>query len=216
MKRHYVFTCALLSSIIIFGTSPLQAAWYNNAPIQQSKVQLLPLSEAEKASVLLMREEEKLAHDVYQAMYEKWGLAIFSNISRSEAQHMNAMKILIDRYGLNDPAHTQRGVFTNPTMQNLYDQLVTKGSRSVEDALLVGAEIEDLDIYDLERLSKVATQPDIKNTYAQLNKGSRNHLRSFVRWLAQRNIRYIPQYISAEYYQSIISSAMERGGMRRM
>ena len=70
MKRHYVLTCTLLSSVVIFGAPPLQAAWYNSALIQQSKVQLLPLSEAEKASVLLMREEEKLAHDVYQAMYE--------------------------------------------------------------------------------------------------------------------------------------------------
>jgi len=51
-----------------------------------------------------IREEEKLARDVYLYLYDMWGSSIFDNISVSEQAHMDAIKTLIDRYGLDDPA----------------------------------------------------------------------------------------------------------------
>lgn len=42
------------------------------------------LNAAEIEGLLFMREEEKLAHDVYLALYAKWGLPIFQNIAQSE------------------------------------------------------------------------------------------------------------------------------------
>ena len=71
-----------------------------------------------------MREEEKLAHDVYVTLYAQWDLPIFQNISRSEQTHTDAVKTLIDRYGLTDPASSKVGVFTNPDLQALYNDLV--------------------------------------------------------------------------------------------
>ena len=108
------------------------------------------LSNPEIESILYMREEEKLARDVYLTLYEAWGLPVFQNIARSEATHMEAVKTLIDRYGLADPVAQEIGVFTDPTLQQLYDQLVADGSNSLADALKVGAAIEEIDILDLE------------------------------------------------------------------
>ena len=72
------------------------------------------LSEAEANALIFMREEEKLAHDVYVALGDIWGLNIFSNISQSEATHTDAVKNLIDRYGLSDPAADKApGEFVN-------------------------------------------------------------------------------------------------------
>ena len=48
------------------------------------------LTEAEENHILYMREEEKLARDVYLTLYELWGAEIFANISESEQQHMDA------------------------------------------------------------------------------------------------------------------------------
>ena len=93
-------------------------------------VQTRWITDAELEGILYMREEEKLARDVYLTLYEAWGVPIFQNIARSEATHMEAVNTLIDRYGLADPAAAEVGVFTDPTLQGLYDQLVA-------DALLV-------------------------------------------------------------------------------
>ena len=109
------------------------------------------LSEAEKEGILYMREEEKLARDVHLKLYEIWGLQIFRNIADSEQTHMDAVKLLISRYNLEDPAPSEVGKFSNPTLQELYYQLVELGSKSLEDALKVGAMIEEIDIVDLKR-----------------------------------------------------------------
>jgi hypothetical protein len=77
-----------------------------------------PLSNAEVEVLLYMREEEKLAHDVCVALYEQWGLPIFRNISRSEQTHKDAVKTLVERYGLPDlTAGRDAGVFMNPELQ---------------------------------------------------------------------------------------------------
>jgi hypothetical protein len=138
------------------------------------------LTEAEVSSLLYMREEEKLAHDVYMALYNQWQLQIFQNIASSEQMHMDSVKSLLDRYGLQDPASGTAGVFTDQTLQELYNSLVTQGSRSLAEALKVGAAIEEIDILDLEQSIAQASQPDIALVYQNLLNGSQNHLRSFV------------------------------------
>jgi len=57
------------------------------------------LSESEMQGLILMREEEKLARDVYTTLGEKWDLNIFINIAGSEQTHTDAVKYLLDRYG---------------------------------------------------------------------------------------------------------------------
>jgi hypothetical protein len=164
--------------------------------------------------MLLMREEEKLARDVYTALYEKWNLRVFESIGQgSETAHMDAMKVLLDRYNLEDPVGDDiPGVFQNEELQKAYDELIEKGSKSIQDALLVGAHIEDLDIYDLQRLIEETENDDIKITYQNLLKGSRNHLRAFDRQLQRYNISYDAQFLSQEEYDRIAASRQESGG----
>ncbi len=109
------------------------------------------LTSDESAALLYMREEEKLAHDVYVTLFAQWNLPTFQNISRSEQTHTDAVKTLIDRYGLQDPASSSVGVFTNPDLQALYNDLVARGSQSLAEALKVGAAIEEIDIRDLRK-----------------------------------------------------------------
>ncbi len=87
------------------------------------------LSEQEAADLAYMREEEKLAHDVYVALYEEWGQPTFSNIAKSEQTHTDAIKTLLDRYGVVDPTVGKAvGEFTDPRLQELYTTLVAQGS----------------------------------------------------------------------------------------
>lgn len=166
----------------------------------------------EKDGILQMREEEKLAHDVYTKLYEKWGVQVFANIARSEQTHTDAVGALLARYAIPDPnADTQSGVYHSAQIQKLYDELVLRGLTSLESAYDVGATIEDLDIYDLETLKKATVKQDILVTYNNLQKGSRNHLRAFVKNITRSGAEYLPKYISPAEYIGIIQSSQERG-----
>ncbi len=163
--------------------------------------------------LLFMREEEKLARDVYNALYAKWQLPIFSSIARSEEMHTSAVASLIKRYGLADPASARApGQFQNSTLQSLYDALVAQGSTSPNEALKVGATIEDLDLTDLAK--RASAQSDIQRVYANLSKGSRNHLRAFTTQLEANGVTYAPQFLSRSDYDAIVTSAQERGPAR--
>ena len=141
-----------------------------------------PLSQSETERLLLMREEEKLARDVYLALGQKWNTPVFPNIARSETRHMAAIKGLLDRYGLQDPVVVDTpGRFTNPKLAQLYDDLVQTGMASAADAYRVGVQIEELDIGDLKEGLAATTHSDIRMVYQNLLRASQNHLRAFSR-----------------------------------
>lgn len=179
----------------------------------QAQIDALPtatLTDSETAGLLQMREEEKLAHDVYVALYDTWQVKTFSNISAAEQTHSDAVKVLLDRYSLTDPAAgNAAGVFTDAGLQSLYTTLVEQGSTTLVDALTVGAAIEDLDIADLQSLA--TTTPDIQLVYDNLEKGSRNHLRAFTKQLAKNGATYTPTHIDSAEYEAIIAGDLERG-----
>jgi hypothetical protein len=171
------------------------------------------LSAEEAAALAYMREEEKLAHDVYVKLYEFWGLPIFQNISQSEQTHTDSMEVLLDRYELADPAVETAGVFTNPDLQALYNDLVAQGSESLAAALKVGAAIEEIDILDLQARLALTDQADIQQVFANLLAGSENHLRAFTTTLKnQTGEIYQAQYMSSAAYQEIVSASMGDGG----
>lgn len=169
------------------------------------------LNDEEKQWLIHMREEEKLARDVYTALWNKRWIQIFHNIAASEQTHTNAIKDLLDRYQITDPVTGDiYGEFTSQELQNLYTVLITKGESSLLDALIVWATIEDLDIKDLQWYMQKTDNEDILLTYKNLEKWSRNHLRAYIKQIQKNWGIYTPSYISQEAYDSIIASNQER------
>ncbi len=177
------------------------------------------IGEEEIADLLFMREEEKLAHDVYTVLFDQYGQKIFTNIAASELKHTEAVKMLLDRYGLEDPVGDNGpGVFSNEDLQTLYNDLIESGSQSLTDAFLVGLAIEEIDILDLEEAMAGTELLDILLVYENLLKGSHNHLRAFVRnYESQTGEIYVPRWLSQEAYDEILSadSGQGRRGGRR-
>ncbi len=170
------------------------------------------LSAEEEVGLARMREEEKLARDVYQVLYQKWGHRVFNNIAQSEQRHMDAIKALLNKYNLPDPVtDSSIGVFTSPEMLNLYNSLVEQGRTSLIEALKVGATIEDLDIKDLYEFLEQTDNEDIEIVYQNLAKGSRNHLRAFTTQLSLNGVTYEAQFLTQEQVDDIITSPRERG-----
>lgn len=159
-----------------------------------------------------MREEEKLARDVYKYMYEKYGFFAFNNIMQSEQTHMDKILCLLNEYNIPDPASSEYGVFNNPDLQSLYNQLIAQGNQSLTEALKVGATIEDVDIKDLMEYMDDTNNTAILNIFDNLTCGSRNHMRAFVSNLSSYNVTYTPQFISVDVYNSIINGTHERCG----
>jgi hypothetical protein len=232
IKKQYLGTMVILVSLIILsGCTNTQKniqknqASSNEYIVDQSDfikgnglIKDIPeseLNEEEIAGLILMREEEKLARDVYNALGEKWGIKIFGNIAESEQTHTDAIKVLLDRYNIEDPIKNDtRGIFTSLELDKLYKNLMGQGNLSLLEALTVGAIIEDLDIKDLNELSTKTDNADIITTYNNLNKGSRNHLRAYIRQIKNNSGTYSPQYISQTEFDNIISSNQERGQVK--
>ena len=173
------------------------------------------ISQQVKNDLIQLREEEKLARDVYLHLYAHWGQWIFSNIAGSEQQHMDAVKGLLDKYQIDDPVDLDiQGHFEDQELQALYNYLIARGSESKVDALYVGATIEDLDIFDIYEMMLNATEfEDIYNVYENLSKGSRNHLRSFAGQLLLFDETYVAQYLDQDEVDIILALPMETGSL---
>jgi hypothetical protein len=138
------------------------------------------LDATETEGLIYMSEEEKLAHDVYITLYQQWGLSPFNNIANSEDRHENKIETLLNNYQIEDPVGDNPiGVFVNPDLQQLYNNLVAQGSQSPTEALKVGVLIEETDIADLQTRIAQTDNPDIQQVYEQLLSGSNNHLSAF-------------------------------------
>lgn len=175
------------------------------------EIEPVPLSAAEEAEVLYLREEEKLARDVYLTLADRWQLPIFTNIAGAEQKHMDMVFRLIEVYDLVDPITDDTiGSFTNPDLGALYLELVDDGDVSLIAALTVGATIEDMDLNDLYELIELTDNDHLEMVAYNLAKGSRNHMRAFVRALEAQGESYIPVYLDEDAYAAIFEADMER------
>jgi len=198
------------------GTQPEQPTITEEPVVSEETDAMLTTSDlnsSEMDGLIYMREEEKLARDVYLKMFELWNMPIFKNIADSESAHMEVILGQLTKLGLDDPAKDKaNGEFSNPDLQALYDELVAQGSLSLTDALKVGAAIEEIDILDLEEYIDQTNDTEIIMAYQNLLNGSANHLRAFVRLFEQRAGQvYVPQHLTQEEYTAIISAEMTMG-----
>jgi len=167
------------------------------------------LTAYEKEGILLMREEEKLAHDVYSFFVEKYNIPIFRNIKQSEVMHQKSMIWLMEKYDIKDPSFEEQGKFNNKELQKLYDRLTVQGNTLIE-ALKIGAYIEELDIFDLKKLMKKTDNEDILWVYSRLLWGSENHFRAFTRNLSNRGVEYEPEFLTKEEMETMLNKYNQR------
>lgn len=138
------------------------------------------LTAAQEADLIYMVQEEKLAYDLYVAFGEEFGVTTFERISRSEAQHMDAVRTLLDTYGLADPTvGLDAGEFVDEGLAQMYDDLLAQGMASADAALAVGQAVELDDIAELADAIAGVTAEDVLHVYGQLTAGSEKHLVAF-------------------------------------
>ncbi|MDH6278557.1 hypothetical protein M2118_001541 [Aurantimicrobium minutum] len=197
MKKSTIVTASILAVVIgaagvtaavVTGTPPAPIASSENPQPMTSQDEAEELEQeseiATQASstndlLLYLIEEEKLAHDVYTVLGETWGGNTFSNILASETSHQDQVLNLLNSYGLTDPRSSEIGVFVNPDLQALYDQLIAQGMTSQTEAYKVGVLIEETDITDLTTAINSTSDATIVATLEKLRSASESHLAAF-------------------------------------
>jgi hypothetical protein len=165
------------------------------------------LTNSEKDGIKYIYEVEKVARDTYTYFFDKWGTPVQLVVSNSEQNHMDIMKELIDKYNLGDPAAGKGyGEFSNSELQQLYHDLVARGSSSEVDALSTAAMIEEFDIVELRKNVANTNREDVLAAYSKLMAGSQNHLEIFTAKLKEKAVVYQPQYLSQQDYNQIIAA----------
>ena len=97
----------------------------------------------------------------------------------SETSHQDQVLNLLNSYGLTDPRSSEIGVFVNPDLQALYDQLIAQGMTSQTEAYKVGVLIEETDITDLTTAINSTSDATIVATLEKLRSASESHLAAF-------------------------------------
>ena len=146
------------------------------------------LSEEERDGLIHMRLEEKVARDVYIFLGDLYNNQKFLSIKLAEQRHMDAMAKLLTKYNVEDPVTDDTpGIFSDPVFQSLYDGFILQGQISLNEAFLVGKDIEELDIIDLEYQLTFVDNPDIIKVYTNLLAASESHLAAFVKSIISDN-----------------------------
>jgi len=172
-----------------------------------------PLTIAEQQSLSFMREEEKLARDLYQAFYQQWRTPVFANLAMSEQQHMDAILCLMQGYGLADSATSTLGTFNNTELQALYNSLIARGSASQAEALYSGAYVEEADIKDLQAALAATANKAVTTVYGNLLDASEQHLRRFVGNIEDLGFVYTAQLLDAAQVIEILNGDNEHVGV---
>ena len=188
------------------------------------------LDDNEATHLAFMREEEKLARDVYTKLGMLYpDSVVFGNIDDSEQRHTDAVKSALEQHGLEDPnTNDNLGVYTGAEYAEYftekYEYLVNRASSSELDALYVGAFIEELDMRDIRQCPEeivlqdngvesetgcglvYTDEPDIINLYESLLNGSESHLRGYVRAIEAMVGKgtYTAQVLSQEEVDAIL------------
>jgi len=211
--KNYMTAVALSALVATFlvacGDSDNNSATTNqDADKIIESVEAMPksdLTQELRNSLAYMGNEERLAYDIYNTLYDEHlkssGVEIkqFTNIAnRSEIKHIETVQAVVKKYNLgvdnldvnktviednNLSANSMKsGVYDIEAIQTLYNTLYDLGVQSTENALKVGCMVEVTDIDDLDKyleLSKASNADDVTEAFNFLRDGSYKHYWAF-------------------------------------
>jgi hypothetical protein len=148
------------------------------------------LSDDVKEALNYMGDEERLAYDLYLKLYDTSGANQFYNIAtKSEIEHITAVKQMLEKYDINDTElynheveDLNAGEYANEHINELYEELYTKGIKTKQDALEVGCIVEVVDVDDLDLYIGYtidSNASDVQGVFEYLRAGSYNHYWAF-------------------------------------
>lgn len=171
------------------------------------------ISDTQKTQLFELYDEEKLAHDIYEQFFIAHSYTPFEHIMGAEEYHMTRVGEIMTAYGLQIPVNPP-GVFQFQRYQDAYDTWQPQGVADGQEACMIGAYIEEMDILDIiYAIENIGEKDDILAMYEELKMGSENHLRAFNRFLEMEfGVDYQPQLMDQAMFDAIIAASGNHGG----
>jgi len=164
-----------------------------------------PLGADEQRDLQRIREQRKLARDLYWDLAKHWGSLVLVRLGAAEQAHLNALDTLLDHYDLSDPvAGPAVGESGDPKFHALHAQIVEVGHRSEMAASQAGLLVEEMSLSDLAAARARTRRPEIAAVYDDLLRDSRNHLRALFRQMQRFEGEYVPQSLSLSDFEAIV------------
>ncbi|NTV17903.1 MAG: DUF2202 domain-containing protein [Bacteroidales bacterium] len=160
--------------------------------------------------IYAVREDEKVARDLYFSFFGTFGLKPFENIGKAEDNHIKATEKLFDYYEIDYPALSENGKFENAIRQKLFDSLLLKGTPELE-AFKVMAMLEESNIVEYGEVLKTIANPNIKIVIENLARASANHFKAAIRQITALGGTYTPALMTQEQYKAVIAIGFEKG-----
>lgn len=160
--------------------------------------------------IYAVREDEKIARDLYFSFFRNFGLKTFENIGKAEDNHIKATEKLFDYYEIDYPALSANGKFEDASRQKLFDSLLLKGTPELE-AFKVMALLEESNIVEYGEVLKSIVNPNIKLVIENLAKASANHFKAAIRQITALGGTYAPALMTQEQYRALIAIGFEKG-----
>jgi hypothetical protein len=181
--------------------------------ISESEILSIPeasLNDTERADITYLLEEEKLEHDLNNALANQHSyMRVFRSIADATQVYRAADTVILTRYGIASPERAGEGVFTNPKLQGMYSTGTSTGMVSAQDALNVSTGFEEMHVADLSTAIGRTDNDDLKFVYHQELAYSRNALRALSRWFAAYGWNYTPVYLSQDSWNGIVGTPPE-------
>lgn len=173
------------------------------------------LNAEETSKLLYLRSVEKMAYDIYVSLADRWQLPMLFKMKQGESIHQAFITTLLAKYQLADPyaTHSTRGVYQEQDLDKLFSQLLPQSLQSFSKTLAVIATIEEFEIHKLQEALATTDSQDVKFLYQNLLKDARNHLRTSINTLRNKDqtYNYSPQYLTTDEFNQIVNAPKERG-----
>lgn len=174
------FRIAAGATVVALAISGLGLAYAQAAPVPSA-----PTLDAATAKTLsFMREEERLARDLYTALEGKHGDGVrpFAHIKLSEQQHFEAVGTLLSRFGIEDPSvGLAAGDYRYDELDEMYKTLLGQGEASLAAAYQAGVTFETNDIAGLKKAIEESPEASVDDVLTNLLTASERHLAAFER-----------------------------------
>lgn len=142
------------------------------------------LTQAQRTQLAAMAVSEKTSHDLYVQFAKAYGLPVFDHLAAAEANHLQALRTLMARYGVTDPtAGKAVGVFGSAAAQATYDRLLAQGRTGQQAALRVAQGLEQQAIARYGDAISGLNAPAAERVYSNLRTAETRHLAAIERWL---------------------------------
>jgi hypothetical protein len=168
------------------------------------------LNQIEVTDIDYLKEMQKLDSDYYAVIAAQYPRApILSNLAISSSTLANADYVIYVRYSITDPESDIQGIFSDPKLQQIYNQDLATAAGGLGDAYTAAAQDEDLHIANLVAAMSRTNNQDLIFMYSQQLAEARNNLRQVTQQLRTMGIQYTPVYLPSDSYNAIIYSDME-------